>query len=149
MACNLRPRDENKLTNEIKSDIRDFDQESWRGWLTGLIQEDNLIYEANRKISKKHIQIPLILDTDGVKYTPHGKANAFKYSLGNSFQINPEPYDNRQMAIVHKAVCHHIKNAREYFDVQLTSPRKSPLISRKLIQRKPQVPMVFPTKFSN
>ncbi|GBN57982.1 putative RNA-directed DNA polymerase from transposon BS [Araneus ventricosus] len=48
----------------------------------------------NRKLSKKFIPTPPILDTDGIKYTPLGKASAFKHNPENSFQKNSEPYYN-------------------------------------------------------
>ncbi|CAL1275303.1 unnamed protein product [Larinioides sclopetarius] len=48
----------------------------------------------NKKLARKFIPIPPILDTDGIKYTPLGKADAFRHSLENSFQVNPEPYCN-------------------------------------------------------
>ncbi|GBM60688.1 putative RNA-directed DNA polymerase from transposon X-element [Araneus ventricosus] len=62
-------RTANRLTNQIRREIRDYDQESWKKWLMSLNQEDNSIYIAARKFSRKYIQIPPILDTNG-NYRP-------------------------------------------------------------------------------
>ncbi|GBM87188.1 hypothetical protein AVEN_78700-1 [Araneus ventricosus] len=87
--------EELQTASQIKSDGKsEIDQESWKEWLMNLNEEDNSIYIAARKFSRKYIQIPPILDTDYIKCTPLGKANAFKYSLENSFQTSPEPYDD-------------------------------------------------------
>ncbi|GBN00824.1 hypothetical protein AVEN_197340-1, partial [Araneus ventricosus] len=75
--------------------------------------DDNSIYEANRKFSKKYIEIPLIIDTDGVKYTPLDKADALKYSLEISFQTNPESYDDNQIPMINKAVRQYIRKPRQ------------------------------------
>ncbi|GBO42842.1 hypothetical protein AVEN_27509-1 [Araneus ventricosus] len=63
-------RKSTQLTNEIKADIKQHDQDSWAEWLRSLNQEDLSIYSATRKFSRKFHKIPPILDTDGLKYTP-------------------------------------------------------------------------------
>ncbi|GBM41919.1 hypothetical protein AVEN_142897-1 [Araneus ventricosus] len=88
--------------------------------------EDNTLYEMNRKLSKKFIPTPPILDTDGIKYTPLGKANAFKHSLENSFQENPEPYCNLHINEVNNSIyC--------YFNYLVTSSTPDRISSQKVI----------------
>ncbi|GBN77514.1 hypothetical protein AVEN_268125-1 [Araneus ventricosus] len=66
-------RKSTQLTNEIKADIKQYDQDSCTEWLLSLNQEDLSINNATRKFSKKFHKIPPILDTDGLKYTPSEK----------------------------------------------------------------------------
>ncbi|GBN95680.1 putative RNA-directed DNA polymerase from transposon X-element [Araneus ventricosus] len=72
--------------------------------------EDNTLYEENRKLSKKFIPTPPILDTDGIKYTPLGKANAFKHSVENFLQENSEPYYNLHINKVNNSVNSYFNN---------------------------------------
>ncbi|GBN02918.1 hypothetical protein AVEN_193500-1 [Araneus ventricosus] len=83
--------------------------------------EDNTLYDINRKLSNKFISTPHILDTDGSKYTPLGKANAFKLSLENSFQENPEPYCNLHI--------HEVNNSMKSYFNNLTASSTTDLIS--------------------
>ncbi|GBO40803.1 hypothetical protein AVEN_92044-1 [Araneus ventricosus] len=64
----------------------------------------------NRKLSKKFIPTPPILDTAGIKYTPLGKANAFKHSPENSFQENSEPYYNLHISEVNNSINSYFNN---------------------------------------
>ncbi|GBN86770.1 hypothetical protein AVEN_179844-1 [Araneus ventricosus] len=114
----------NRLTNQIRGEIRDYDPESWKEWLMILNQEDNSIYIAARKFSRKYIQIPPILDTDGIKYTRLGKANAFKYSLENSFKTNPELYDDHHIAEDNRAIRRYIDNPKPNSIIKSTSPQE-------------------------
>ncbi|GBM90775.1 hypothetical protein AVEN_229453-1 [Araneus ventricosus] len=43
-------------------------------------------------------------DTDDIKFTPLGKANALLYSLEKSFQTNAEPYDKISIVNANKAI---------------------------------------------
>ncbi|GBN95687.1 hypothetical protein AVEN_204862-1 [Araneus ventricosus] len=119
------------LPNEIKADINQYDQDSWTDWLLILNQEDLSIYNATRKFSRNFHKIPPILDTDGLKYTPLGKANAFKYSLENSFQTNPEPYDNRHISEVNRAVQHFLNSTRNDNNIKLTYPPRNSSYDQK------------------
>ncbi|GBM37537.1 hypothetical protein AVEN_4205-1 [Araneus ventricosus] len=62
-----------ELTNEIKADIKQYDQDSWTEWLLSFNQEDLSIYDATRKFARKFRKIPPILDTDWLKYIPSEK----------------------------------------------------------------------------
>ncbi|GBN18876.1 putative RNA-directed DNA polymerase from transposon X-element [Araneus ventricosus] len=139
-------RTANRLTNQIRREIRDYDQESWKEWLMSLNQEDNSIYIAARKFSRKYIQILPILDTDGIKYTPLGKANAFKYSLENSFQTNPEPYDEVHIDEVNRAISRYIDNPKPSSNIKLTSPQEILSFLKKINPRKATGPDGIPNK---
>ncbi|GBO45706.1 putative RNA-directed DNA polymerase from transposon X-element, partial [Araneus ventricosus] len=139
-------RKSTQLTNEIKADINQYDQDSWTEWLLSLNQEDLSIYNATRKYSRKFHKIPPILDTDGLKYTPLGKANAFKYSLENSFQTNPEPYDNRHISEVNRAVQHFLNSMRNDNNIKLTSPLEIQAIIKKINPKKATGPDGIPNK---
>ncbi|GBN05498.1 putative RNA-directed DNA polymerase from transposon X-element, partial [Araneus ventricosus] len=139
-------RKSTQLTNEIKADINQYDQDSWTEWLLSLNQEDLSIYNATRKYSRKFHKIPPILDTDGLKYTPLGKANAFKYLLENSFQTNPEPYDNRHISEVNRAVQHFLNSMRNDNNIKLTSPLEIQAIIKKINPKKATGPDGIPNK---
>ncbi|GBN91498.1 putative RNA-directed DNA polymerase from transposon BS [Araneus ventricosus] len=64
----------------------------------------------NRKLSKKFIPTPPILDTDVIKYTPLGKANAFKHSPENSFQKNSELYYNFHINAFNNSINSYFNN---------------------------------------
>ncbi|GBL85315.1 putative RNA-directed DNA polymerase from transposon X-element [Araneus ventricosus] len=138
-------RTANRLTNQIRREIRDYDQESWKEWLMSLNQEDNSIYIAARKFSRKYIQIPPILDTDGIKY-PLGKANAFKYSLENSFQTNPEPYDDAHIDEVNRAIRRYIDNPKPSSNIKLISPQEILSLLKGINPRKATGPDGIPNK---
>ncbi|GBM95337.1 putative RNA-directed DNA polymerase from transposon X-element, partial [Araneus ventricosus] len=139
-------RKSTQLTNEIKADINQYDQDSWTERLLSLNQEDLSIYNATRKYSRKFHKIPPILDTDGLKYTPLGKANAFKYSLENSFQTNPEPYDNRHISEVNRAVQHFLNSMRNDNNIKLSSPLEIQAIIKKINSKKATGPDGIPNK---
>ncbi|GBM67835.1 hypothetical protein AVEN_229124-1 [Araneus ventricosus] len=135
MAYYLSPqisKESTQLTKEIKADIKQYDQNSFAKWLLSLNQEDLSIYSANWKFSRKFHKIPPILDKDGLKHTPFGIANAFKYSLENSFQTNPEPYNNRCIFEVNKAVQHFLSSTRNDNNIKLTSPLEIQAIVKKI-----------------
>ncbi|GBO13245.1 RNA-directed DNA polymerase from mobile element jockey [Araneus ventricosus] len=111
-----------------------------------LNQEDNSIYIAARKFSRKYIQIPPILDTDGFKYTPLGKTNAFKHSLENSFQTNPEPYDDVHIDEVNRAIHRYIDNPKPSSNIKLSSTQEFLSFLKKINPRKATGPDGIPNK---
>ncbi|GBM17263.1 putative RNA-directed DNA polymerase from transposon X-element, partial [Araneus ventricosus] len=142
-------RKSTQLTNEIKADIKQYDQVSWTEWPFSLNQEDLPIYNATRKFSRKFQKIPPILDTDGLKYTSLGKANAFKYSIENSFQKNTGPYDNRHISEVNKAVQHFLNSTRNNNNIKLTSPLEIQAIIKKINLKKTAGPEGIQIKHSS
>ncbi|GBN77702.1 hypothetical protein AVEN_269106-1 [Araneus ventricosus] len=111
-----------------------------------LNQEDNSIYIAARKFSRKYIQIPPILDTDGIKYTALGKSNAFKYSLENLLQTNPEPYDDAHKDEVNRAIRRYIDNPKHSSNIKLTSPQEILSLLKRINPRKATGPDGIPNK---
>ncbi|GBN46465.1 hypothetical protein AVEN_275115-1 [Araneus ventricosus] len=81
----------------------------------------------NRKLSKKFIPTPPILDTDGIKYTPLGKSNAFKHSLENSFQENPDSYCYLHINEVNNSI-------NSYFNNLATSSTPDLISSQEVIK---------------
>ncbi|GBO22917.1 hypothetical protein AVEN_190965-1 [Araneus ventricosus] len=98
--------------------------------------EDNTLYDMNRKLSKKFISTPPILDTDGIKYTPLGKANAFKHSLENSFQENPEQYCNLHINEVNHSINSYFNNLTASSTTDLVSHQKVINLFKKINSRK-------------
>ncbi|GBM46176.1 putative RNA-directed DNA polymerase from transposon X-element [Araneus ventricosus] len=135
-------RTANRLTNQIRGEIGDYDQESWKEWLMSLNQEANSKHIAARK----YIQILPILETDGIKYTPLGKSNTFKYSLENSFQTNSEPYDDLHIAEVNRAIRRYIDNPKPSSNIKLTSPQEILSFLKKMNPRKATGPDGIPNE---
>ncbi|GBL88889.1 hypothetical protein AVEN_179781-1 [Araneus ventricosus] len=108
--------------------------------------EDNTLYEMNRKLSKKFIPTPPILDTDEIKYTPLGKANAFKHSLEKSFQENPEPYCNLHINEVNNSINSYFNNLATSSTPDLISSQEVINLIKKINPRKATGPNVSPTK---
>ncbi|GBN18818.1 putative RNA-directed DNA polymerase from transposon X-element [Araneus ventricosus] len=82
----------------------------------------------------------------GSSTPPSGKANAFKYSLENSFQTNPEPYDNRHISEVNRAVQHFLNTTRNDNSIKLTSPLEIQAIIKKINPKKTTGPDGIPNK---
>ncbi|KAF8789716.1 putative RNA-directed DNA polymerase like protein [Argiope bruennichi] len=135
-----------KLQNEIREDINEYDNNSWKELLESLNPEDNSLFDFNRKLTKKFFALPPILYSDGLKYTPLGKANAFLHSLENSFQVNPEPYCNDQIRGVKIAVNDYFKAPPPPSNPKLTSPKEIIDIIKKLNVKKATGPDGIPNK---
>ncbi|GBM89207.1 putative RNA-directed DNA polymerase from transposon X-element [Araneus ventricosus] len=125
-----------KLQKEIHEDIVNFDNNRWRETIEGISSEDNSLYEMNRKLSKKIIPTPPILDSDGMKYTPLGKANAFRFSLENSFQVNPEPYCNNHIKKVNRSISNYFQKLQIISQLDLVTPQEVIFLIKKLNPRK-------------
>ncbi|GBO06260.1 hypothetical protein AVEN_146223-1 [Araneus ventricosus] len=82
-------RDAYKLQKQIHKDIQDFDDNRFRETVQGMKPEDNTLYNMNRKLSRKFIPTPSILDTDGMKYT-HLCTIAVPYHISKAFRISQE-----------------------------------------------------------
>ncbi|GBM34722.1 hypothetical protein AVEN_208883-1 [Araneus ventricosus] len=101
----------------------------------------------NRKLSRKFIPTPPILDTEGIKYTPLGKANAFKHSLENSFPENPEPYCNLHINEVNNSINSIIfNNLATSSTLDLISSQEVINLIKKINPRKATGPDGVPNK---
>ncbi|GBM13874.1 putative RNA-directed DNA polymerase from transposon X-element [Araneus ventricosus] len=139
-------RKSTQITNEIKADLKQYDQVAWTERLLNLNQEDLSIYNATRKFSRKFHKIPPILDTDGLNYTSLGKANAFKYSLENSFQTNPKPYVNSHISEVNKAVQNFLNSTKNDKNIKLTSPIEIQAVIKTIYSKMATGPDGIPNK---
>ncbi|GBM54953.1 hypothetical protein AVEN_33512-1 [Araneus ventricosus] len=91
----------------------------------------------NRKLSKKFILTPLILEIIlGMKYTPLGKANAFRYSLQNSFQENPDPYYNSHINKVNRSINNHPRSLNTCSPTSIISPKEVINLIKRINPRK-------------
>ncbi|GBN23224.1 RNA-directed DNA polymerase from mobile element jockey, partial [Araneus ventricosus] len=135
-----------QLQKEIHKDIEDFDNLRWQETILDINPEDNTLYEMNRKLSKKLTPTPPILDTDGMKYTPLGKANAFRHSLENSFQVNPEPYCNTHISKVNRMVRRYFANTKNINQPVLITPGEVIQLIKKINTRKATGPDGVPNK---
>ncbi|GBO07200.1 RNA-directed DNA polymerase from mobile element jockey [Araneus ventricosus] len=135
-----------KLQKEIQKDIETYDNNRWKETIMDINPEDNTLYEMNRKLSKKFIPTPPILDTDGIKYTPLGKANAFKHSLENSFQENPEPYCNLHINEVNNSINSYFNNLATFSTPDLISSQEVINLIKKINPRKATGPDGVPNK---
>ncbi|GBN86573.1 hypothetical protein AVEN_41317-1 [Araneus ventricosus] len=135
-----------KLQKQIHKDIEDFDNNRWRETIQGINSEDNTLYDMNRKLSNKFIPTPPILDTDGMKYMPLGKANAFRYSLENSFQENPEPYCNSHISKVNLTINKYLRSLNTCSPPNIISPQEVINLIKKINPRKATGPDGVPNK---
>ncbi|GBL62391.1 putative RNA-directed DNA polymerase from transposon X-element, partial [Araneus ventricosus] len=135
-----------KLQKEIQKDIETYDNNRWKETIMDINPEDNTLYEMNRKLSKKFIPTPPILDTDGIKYTPLGKANAFKHSLENSFQENPEPYCNLHINEVNNSINSYFNNLATSSTPDLISSQEVINLIKKINPQKATGPDGVPNK---
>ncbi|GBN12444.1 hypothetical protein AVEN_146679-1 [Araneus ventricosus] len=99
----------------------------------------------NRKFSKKFIHTRPILHTDGIKYTPLGKAIAFKHSLENSFQENPKPYCNPRINEFNNSINSYFNNLTSSSPDLISSQEVINLI-KKINPRKARGPDGVPNK---
>ncbi|KAF8791376.1 hypothetical protein HNY73_006256 [Argiope bruennichi] len=121
-----------KLQNEIRYDINEYDNNSWKEFLESLNPDENSLFHFNRKLTKKFFALPPILDSDGPKYTPLDKADAFLRSLENSFQVNPELYCNNQIKRVKKLINQYFLYPPSQIVPKLTSPQEIIEIIKKI-----------------
>ncbi|GBN36011.1 hypothetical protein AVEN_158735-1 [Araneus ventricosus] len=136
----------NKLTEEIKNDIENWDNNRWKELLQGLNTEDISLYNMARKLTKKFVSIPPILGPRGLVFSCADKANVFRNALEESFQENTEPYDDNFIENVENEI-------EDFFSTNITpsfSPLSSPAeiltIIAKLNIRKTSGPDKIPNK---
>ncbi|GBO08459.1 hypothetical protein AVEN_8603-1 [Araneus ventricosus] len=87
------------------------------------------------KVIKKFIPTPPILDTHEIKYTLLGKANAFKHSIENSFQENPEPYCNLHVNEVNNSIISYFNNLATSSTLDLISSQEVINLIKKINPR--------------
>ncbi|GBM98980.1 hypothetical protein AVEN_182630-1 [Araneus ventricosus] len=85
-------------------------------------------------------------DTDEIKFTPLGKANALLYPLEKSFQTNSDSYDNINIVNVNKAFKIFIDYYSQHSNVKLTSPQEIICLLKKVNAKKSIIPDGIPNK---
>ncbi|GBM41653.1 RNA-directed DNA polymerase from mobile element jockey [Araneus ventricosus] len=77
---------------------------------------------------------------------PLGKENASKFSLENSLQTNPEPYDDAHIDEVNRAIRRYIDNPKPSSNIKLTSPQEILSLLKRINPRKATGPDGIPNK---
>ncbi|GFU59787.1 probable RNA-directed DNA polymerase from transposon X-element [Trichonephila clavipes] len=85
-------REVNALIRQIRREIQEHKNRTWKDFLLTLNPEDNSLYNLHRKFSKRHIPLPPLHGPGGMAYSDFEKAEAFKDTLEVTFQENEEPY---------------------------------------------------------
>ncbi|GFX69505.1 RNA-directed DNA polymerase from mobile element jockey [Trichonephila clavipes] len=85
-------REVNALIRQIRREIQEHKNRTWKDFLLTLNPEDNSLYNLHRKFSKRHIPLPPLHGPGGMAYSDFEKAEAFKDTLEVTFPENEEPY---------------------------------------------------------
>ncbi|GFU68240.1 RNA-directed DNA polymerase from mobile element jockey [Trichonephila clavipes] len=114
-------REVNALIRQIRSEIQEHKNRTWKDFLLTLNPEDNSLYNLHRKFSKRHIPFPPLHGPGGMAYSDFEKAEAFKDTLEVTFQENEEPYCDDKIEEIENLV-------DDYFDnfATCTPPLTSP-----------------------
>ncbi|GFW74947.1 probable RNA-directed DNA polymerase from transposon X-element [Trichonephila clavipes] len=132
-------REVNALIRQIRSEIQDHKNRTWKKFLLTLNPEDNSLYNLHRKFSKKHIPFPPLHGPGGMAYSDFEKAEAFKDTLEVTFQENEEPYCDDKIEEVKNLVNHFL----DHFATS-TPPSEVRGIIKKLQNRKAAGPDQIP-----
>ncbi|GFT94728.1 nucleic-acid-binding protein from transposon X-element [Trichonephila clavipes] len=123
-------REVNALIRQIRREIQEHKNRTWKDFLLTLNPEDNSLYNLHRKFSKRHIPFPPLHGPGGMAYSDFEKAEVFKDTLEVTFQENEEPYCDDKIEEVESLV-------DDYFDnfATCTPPLTSPSEVRGIIKR--------------
>ncbi|GFV48752.1 probable RNA-directed DNA polymerase from transposon X-element [Trichonephila clavipes] len=136
-------REVNALIRQIRSEIQDHKNRTWKNFLLTLNPEDNSLYNLYRKFSKRHTPFPPLHGPGGMAYSDFEKAEAFKAALEVTFQENEEPYCDDKIEEVENLVDHYLDNFATCTP-PLTSPSEVRGIIKKLQNRKEAGPYQIP-----
>ncbi|GFT60827.1 RNA-directed DNA polymerase from mobile element jockey [Trichonephila clavipes] len=90
----LYKREVNALVRQIRNEINEHKNRTWKNLLSSLNVEDNSLYNLHKRITKKYTVIPLLHGPSGLAFSDFEKAEAFKDTLEVTFQENAEPYND-------------------------------------------------------
>ncbi|GFX63086.1 nucleic-acid-binding protein from transposon X-element [Trichonephila clavipes] len=133
-------REVNALIRQIRKEIQEHKNRTWKDFLLTLNPEDNSLYNLHRKFSKRHIPLPPLHGPGGMAYSDFEKAEVFKDTLEVTFQENEEPYCDDKIEEVESLV-------DDYFDnfatctPPLTSPPRSEALLKNCRIEKLQAPI--------
>ncbi|GFW07110.1 probable RNA-directed DNA polymerase from transposon X-element [Trichonephila clavipes] len=135
-------REVNALIRQIRSEIQDHKDRTWKNFLLTLNPEDNSLYNLHRKFSKRHTPFPPLHGPGGMDYSDFEKAEAFKDTLEVTVQENEKPYCDDKIE-VENLVDHYFDNFATS-SPPLTSPSEVRGIIKKLQNRKAAGPDQIP-----
>ncbi|GFU83994.1 probable RNA-directed DNA polymerase from transposon X-element [Trichonephila clavipes] len=136
-------REVNALIRQIRKEIQEHKNRTWKDFLLTLNPEDNSLYNLHRKFSKRHIPLPPLHGPGGMAYSDFEKAEVFKDTLEVTFQENEEPYCDDKIEEVESLVDDFFDNFTTCTP-PLTSPSEVRGIIKKLQNRKAAGPDQIP-----
>ncbi|GFS50373.1 probable RNA-directed DNA polymerase from transposon X-element [Trichonephila clavipes] len=128
----LYKREVNALVRQIRNEINEHKNRTWKNLLSSLNVEDNSLYNLHKRITKKYTVIPPLHGPSGMAFSDFEKAEAFKDTLEVTFQENAEPYSDDKIEEVESLVNPYSDNFNT-----LTPPLTSPLEVRGIIKKLP------------
>ncbi|GFU13349.1 uncharacterized protein TNCV_3843421 [Trichonephila clavipes] len=137
-------REVNALVRQIRIEINEHKNRTWKNLLSSLNIEDNSLYNLHKRITKKHTVIPPLHGPSGMAFSDFEKAEAFKDTLEVTFQENAEPYSDDKIEEVESLVNHYFDNFNT-----LTPPLTSPLEVRGTIKKLPNRKSPGPNQIPN
>ncbi|GFU09015.1 uncharacterized protein TNCV_1318851 [Trichonephila clavipes] len=126
----LYKREVNALVRQIRIEINEHKNRTWKNLLSSLNVEDISLYNLHKRITKKYTVIPPLHGPSGMAFSDFEKAEAFKDTLEVTFQENTEPYSDDKIEEVESLVNHYFDNFNT-----LTPPLTSPLEVRGIIKK--------------
>ncbi|GFS70242.1 uncharacterized protein TNCV_1067341 [Trichonephila clavipes] len=123
----------NALIRQIRIEISEHKNRTWKNLLSSLNVEDNSLYNLHKRITKKHTVIPPLHGPSSMAYSDFEKAEAFKDTLEVTFQENAEPYSDDKIEEVESLVNHYFDNFNTHIP-PLTSPLEVQGIIKKIIK---------------
>ncbi|GFY26328.1 probable RNA-directed DNA polymerase from transposon X-element [Trichonephila clavipes] len=140
----LYKREVNALVRQIRNEINEHKNRTWKNLLPSLNVEDNSLYTLHKRITKKYTVIPPLHGPSGMAFSDFEKAEAFKDTLEVTFQENAEPYSDDKIEEVESLVNHYFDNFNT-----LTPPLTSPLEVRGIIKKLPNRKSPGPDQIPN
>ncbi|GFX13648.1 probable RNA-directed DNA polymerase from transposon X-element [Trichonephila clavipes] len=124
-------REVNALTRQIRIEINEHKNRTYKNLLSTLNTEDNSLYNLHKIITKTHTVIPPLPGPSGIAYSYFEKAEACKDTLEVTFQENAEPYSDDKIEEVESLVNHYFDNFNMHIP-PLTSPLEVRVIIKKI-----------------
>ncbi|GFQ68557.1 RNA-directed DNA polymerase from mobile element jockey [Trichonephila clavata] len=116
----------NKLQKDVKKDLKNFHSAQWDKTLSEVSSDDDSLFKIVKTHSNKNntLHIPPIVGPMGLHYSTEDKVNLFADYLENSFQENPEPYDDDFIERVEEKVENFMHRNSRRHTAPLTSPQE-------------------------
>ncbi|GFX32157.1 probable RNA-directed DNA polymerase from transposon X-element [Trichonephila clavipes] len=118
----LYKREVNALVRQIRNEINEHKNRTWKNLLSSLNGEDNSFYNLHKRITKKYTVIPPLHGPSGLAFSDFEKAEAFKDTLEVTFQENAEPYSDDKIEEVESLVNHYISTTSMHLHLPSLRP---------------------------